>query len=102
MANTFNTSNPQSPVSVSHAVESDYRIPGIENGALLVFPQSTNGMVEYTASNFAGALQGDLLAACFDNTIKRVKLNSQGNGVTLSANLFSSVGTIPLDVTAVG
>jgi hypothetical protein len=89
-------------VSVGNAVESDYRVPGSENGALLVFPQSTNGMVEYTASNFAGALQGDLLAASFDNSIKRVKLNAPGDGVVLSTNLFSSVGTIPLDVTAVG
>ena len=101
-ANTFNPSNPQSPVSVANPIESDYRIPGTQNGALIVYPQSTNGLVEYTASNFGGALKGNLLAASFDNSIKRIVLNSAGTSVDLSANLFNTVGTVPLDVTAQG
>jgi len=101
-ANTFNASNPQSPVSAPHPIESDYRIPGVQDGALIVYGASTNGLVEYTASNFQGSLQGDLLAASFDNTIKRIKLNSAGDTVMLDENLFHSVGSVPLDVTAVG
>src|SRR5262249_12760606 len=79
-----------------------FRIPGTENGALIVYPQSTNGLTEYTASNFGGALKGNLLAASFDNSIKRIVLNGAGNSVTLSTNLFNTVGTVPLDVTAQG
>jgi len=102
LANTFNASNPQSPVSVGNPIESDYLIPGTQNGGLIVYPQSTNGLVEYTASNFGGALKGNLLAASFDNSIKRIVLNSSGTSVTLSTNLFNTVGTVPLDVTAQG
>ncbi|MFV2066909.1 MAG: malectin domain-containing carbohydrate-binding protein, partial [Pirellulales bacterium] len=101
-ANTFNVTNPQSPVSTANPIESDFLIPGVEDGALLVYGASTNGLVEYTASNFQGALQGDVLAASFDNTIKRIKFNESGDAVVLGENLFDSVGTVPLDVTALG
>ena len=99
-ANTFNSSNPQSPVTTGNAVESDYRIPGAENGALAVFPASTNGITEYVAGTFGGAMQGDLIIASFDNSIKRIKLSADGTQVVLSENLFSNVGFRPLDVTA--
>ncbi len=100
--NTFNASNPQSPVTVGNPIESDFRQPGAEDGGLYVWGSSTNGLTEYTASNFQGSLQGDLLAASFDNSIKRVKLNAAGDAVVLEEQLFSSVGVVPLDVTAVG
>jgi hypothetical protein len=101
-ANTFNTSNPQSPVPTANAVECDYRKPGTENSALTTFPASTNGLAEYTASNFGGAMQGDLLTASFDNTIYRMRLNAAGDGVVLKDPLFSTVDTTPLDVIAQG
>jgi hypothetical protein len=99
-ANKFNSSNPQSPVTTANAIESDYRIPGAENGALAVFPASTNGITEYVAGTFGGAMQGDLIIASFDNSIKRIKLSADGTQVVLSENLFSNVGFRPLDVTA--
>ena len=98
-ANTFNPSNPQSPVSTGNPVECDYRPPGGANGALAVFGSSTNGLVRYTASNFGGALQGDLLAASFSNQIQRMKLNAAGTSAVLVEALFSNVGYIPLDLT---
>jgi hypothetical protein len=99
LANTFNPTNPQSPVSAADPIEGDYLVPGVENGALVVFPESTNGIAEYSANAFGGAMQGDLLIASFDNTIKRVKLNTAGTQVVLSENLFTNVGFKPLDVT---
>ena len=101
-ANTFNTSNPQSPVPVANPIECDYREVGSTNGALATFPASTNGMAEYTAGNFAGALQGNLLTASFDNAIYRVQLNADGTAATQVTPLFSTVGGIPLDVDALG
>jgi hypothetical protein len=98
--NKFNTSNPQSPVPVANPIEGDYRIPGVEDGALVVYPESTNGIAEYTTSHFNGAMKGDLIIASFDNTIKRVKLSADGTQVVSSTNLFTSVGFRPLDVTA--
>ena len=98
--NKFNTSNPQSPVPAGNPVEGDYRTPGSEDGSLVVYPESTNGIAEYTTNNFGGAMQGDLLIASFDNTIKRVKLNAAGTAIVSSENLFTNVGFRPLDVTA--
>ncbi|MBX2825832.1 MAG: hypothetical protein KTR33_13960 [Gammaproteobacteria bacterium] len=100
--NTFNSKNPQSPVSTSNPVECDYRIPGSQSKALTLFGASTNGLVEYTASNFAGAMQGDLLAAAFNNKIYRMSLKNNGTALQSKSTLFTNVGKTPLDVTAQG
>lgn len=97
--NTFNLMNPQSPVSVGNPIESDFLIPGVEDGALHVFGSSTNGLTEYTASSFSGTLFGSLLAASFDNTIQVIHLNETGDAIESVQPLFSNVGIIPLDVT---
>ena len=101
-ANVFNPTQPQSPVPWGNPVECDYRDPGVEDGALAVFQHSTNGIAEYTATNFGGALDGDLLAASFKNAIYRIKLNESGDTAVLVEELFSDVGTTPLDVIARG
>jgi len=100
--NKFNTSNPQSPVSVARPIESDYQIPGVDNSPLAIYPNSTTGIAEYTASNFGGSLKGDLLSTSSSGILNRVKLNGAGNAATLSDTLFNSVGVVPLDVTAQG
>ncbi len=100
-ANTFNA-NQQSPVTTANPVECDYRAPGAENGSLTTFSYSTNGLTEYTASNFGGAMKGDLLAASFEEKIHRIRLNSTGDGVVSKQALFSNVGKQTLDVTAQG
>ncbi len=107
--NTFNNSNPQSPVPFSNPVECEHRAPRgpgaskhPQNTSLTDITSSTNGLTEYTASNFNGAMQGDLLAAAFNNIIYRVQLNSNGTAVQSNSPLFSNVGQTPLDVTAVG
>ena len=97
-ANTFNASNPQSPVPASNPVECDARGLGAD-GSLTSFGFSTNGLVEYTASNFGGALTGDLLAAGWNNTIQRIELSDDGTKVVDTDTLFSQVGELPLDVT---
>ena len=99
--NKFNASIPQSPVATANPIECDYRAPGVEKGDLTSFNESVNGITEYTASNFAGAMQGDLLAAGYnDNDIYRVTLNGAGDAVVSKEVLFSTVGIHPLDVTA--
>lgn len=93
------------PFALANPVECDYRQPGF-NGALAMWATSTNGLVEYTASNFDGDMQGDLLAAGWNSeNIYRVKLSFDQNDVPtvdLSTVLFSAVGGSPLDVTAQG
>ena len=100
-ANTFNATDPQSPVPAASPVECDYRTE-VERGALASFAFSTNGLDEYTATNFGGAMRGDLVAASFNAAIYRIQLSPDGTEVTSSTVLFSSAATLPLDVTALG
>jgi uncharacterized protein YfcZ (UPF0381/DUF406 family) len=104
VANTFNASNPQSPVLAANSVECTFKTPGVTDGALTTFPTSTNGLSEYPASNFGGQLRGDLLAAGWDNKIYRLDLNAAGTGLSSNTVLFTSViaNSKPLDVTAQG
>jgi Kelch motif len=97
-ANTFNDDR-QSPVPRANPVECDYRRPG-QRGALTLFPTSTNGLTEYTGSAFGRAMQGDLLAASFDTSVYRVRLNGAGDRVVAKERLFRLAA--PLDVTAQG
>ena len=102
LANTFNDSNPQSPVEIAaHPVECEYLAPG-EDGSLTSLPSSTNGLDEYTASNFGGAMRGDLIAVSFNSVIQRFQLNGDGTAVTSKSPLASEIGDTPLDVIAQG
>ncbi|MGH2920993.1 MAG: Kelch repeat-containing protein [Gaiellaceae bacterium] len=96
-ANTFN-SNRQSPVPQANPIECDYRLPK-DRLAVVLFPTSTNGLAEYTASNFGGAMDGNLLAASFDTHVYRVVLNRRGDRASKSV-LFRLPA--PLDVTTQG
>ncbi|MGH2753738.1 MAG: malectin domain-containing carbohydrate-binding protein, partial [Actinomycetota bacterium] len=100
-SNTFN-SNAQSPVPTANPIECDYRKPGTAAATdLTTFPSSTNGIDEYTASNFGEAMKGNLLSSGYvHNTIYRVQLDPTGTEVTQNGPLFSSVGKNPLDLTA--
>jgi hypothetical protein len=101
-ANKTNTFGGKSPVEVAaNPVECNYQKPA--SGTLTTFPVSTNGLAEYTASNFGGALQGDLLAAGLGNqTIYRLILNDAGTALAKKEPLFQNFGSQPLDVTAQG
>ena len=93
---------PPVPASMANPIEGDYRNPGVGDGALHTFIASTNGMAEYTAPNFDGAMQGDLLAASFGGEIFRIQLNTDGTQVANVEVLASNFGSTPLDVIAQG
>jgi hypothetical protein len=63
---------------------------------------STNGIAEYTASNFEGAMQGNILTASFNGDINRYVLNAAGDSVLEHEVRFEGFGSIPLDVIAQG
>ncbi|MBQ0786757.1 MAG: HYR domain-containing protein, partial [Oceanihabitans sp.] len=65
-------------------------------------PSSTNGIVEYTASDFGGIMQGNLLTASFNGDINRYVLNAAGDQALEHEVTFSGFGSIPLDVIAQG
>lgn len=72
------------PVQSANAVEGDWRGPGITNpdgpddNAVVTWATNTNGLDEYTASNFGGAMKGDLLAGSNLGSIRRVELATNG------------------------
>jgi hypothetical protein len=100
-SNTFNGTAPQSPVAAGNPVECEYRPPGTD-GSLAAWGFSTNGLTEYRGTNFGGAMLGDLLTVSYSNALQRVALDAEGDSARLSETLFSSVGVVPLDVTAQG
>ncbi|TCJ12682.1 choice-of-anchor D domain-containing protein [Flaviaesturariibacter flavus] len=103
---------PPVPVSMADSRQGDFRMPGTEDGSPLTFSSSTNGITEYTASNFNGALKGALLAAEYDGSIAIIKLTADGTGVTNAKNattklnqeppFASNFGSSPLDLVAQG
>jgi hypothetical protein len=100
----FDSSNTPVPFSEADARQCDYLQPGQEDGALTTFGGSTDGIDEYTASNFGGAMQGDLLAAQFSggDVVHRIQLSPDGTAVEEKTQLFSGFGSSPLDVHAQG
>lgn len=94
---------PPVPVGMANPIEGDFQVSDSEDGALYTWDASTNGMTEYTATNFfGGAMTGDLLAASFDNKIYRIKLNPDGKSVSTVEVFASGFGSTPLDVEAQG
>ncbi|GAB3163293.1 PKD domain-containing protein [Telluribacter humicola] len=102
---------PPVPLDMAHPIEGDYQNPGETDNALLTWFNSTNGIAEYTASNFNSGLQGHLLAASFDGTIQKISLNESGTDVTNSRGdkklnqdlpFASNFGGQPLDITTQG
>lgn len=103
LSNTFNTATPQSPVSVADPVECSYISSGNESGALATFTSSTNGITEYTASNFSGAMQGNLLTSSYNGTITRFQLNAAGNGLAKpKEEILGGYDNFTLDLTVQG
>ena len=102
-ANTSNTFGGQSPVPSGDPAQCDWLEPGPPRGSLATFPESTNGIAQYTATNFAGAMSGDLLLTTLgDNLVYRVELNPSGEAIVSVTSLLSNVGKKPLDVTTQG
>jgi hypothetical protein len=108
--NTFNETNPQSPVvttvnGVEISLENPNEFPFIEpgsDGALRTYNSSTNGIAEYTTANFGGAMQGDILTISLDGTLVRVKHDPDTGQVLVNEVLASGLGPRALDVTTVG
>jgi Kelch motif len=96
--NRANTFDARSPVERTNPLECDYRRPK-DRDPVVLFPTSTNGLAEYTASSFGGAMKGNLLAASFDTNVYRLVLNQRG---TRAVKRPLVTGPAPLDVTAQG
>lgn len=97
---------PPVPVAQANPAEGDWRGPGIPNPdgpddeIVTIWSTNTNGIDEYTATNFGGAMQGDLIAGSNENgTLRRVQLNPDGSLEELSAEFASGLGGNSLAIT---
>ncbi|MGY0392014.1 malectin domain-containing carbohydrate-binding protein [Bizionia sp. KMM 8389] len=101
----FNTSFtiadfPDNPEQGEYLMDEPVSSP--KNNILDFKAASTNGLVEYTASNFGGIMQGNILTASFNGDINRYILNATGDFIVQQEVPFNGFGSIPLDVIALG
>jgi len=99
---------PPVPLAMANPVEGDFRNPGGANpdgpvdAIVTTWSNNTNGIDEYTASNFGGAMQGDLIAGKSGGNLHRVQVNPDGSLDTLTENFISGIGGNPLGIIANG
>ncbi len=96
------------PVPTANPVEGDWRGPGIPNpdgpvdDIITTWGTNTNGIDEYTASNFNGAMKGDLIAGVNTGILRRVELKPDGSLEKLTLSFVSGLGGDALGVTCNG
>jgi hypothetical protein len=74
-------------------------IPASAGDAMTVIGASTNGMAEYTANTFDGAMQGDLIAVSFNGNVYWLKLDDATGTVFEGQEILANLPQTPLDVT---
>jgi large repetitive protein len=67
-----------------------------------IINSSTNGITEYTATNFGGQMKGNILTASFNGKINRYKIAETLTSYEEKDDFLSGFGSQPLDVTAQG
>ncbi len=96
------------PVKVANVQEGDYRSPGEPNpdgpsdDLIITWGTNTNAIDEYTASNFEGAMKGNLIAGVNTGDLRRVELNPDGTLKKLTPSFASGIGGDALGVTCNG
>ncbi|MCK0148347.1 PKD domain-containing protein, partial [Arenibacter sp. F26102] len=93
------------PVAQANPIEGDWRGPGIANpdgpvdALVTVWGTNTNGIDEYTASNFNNAMKGDLIAGKNGGVLRRVQLKPDGSLKALNSTFASGIGGNVLGIT---
>ena len=87
---TSGSPDPGAPAGSANTMED-------QNGNKVLFGP-TGGTTEYTASNFGGAMQGDLLQVELTGDVERVQLSADGSTVTGVETLANTAG--PLGIAA--
>jgi hypothetical protein len=96
---------PPVPLAQANPDEGDWRGPTVNNPdgpndvLVTTWGNNTNGIDEYTASNFNGAMQGDLIAGKNGGVLRRVELNANGSLANLTSNFATNLGGNALGIT---
>ncbi len=96
---------PPVPVSVADIRQGDFRNPGDPNpdgpadAIVTLLPNNSNGIDEYTANAFGGALKGNLIIGKNNGVLHRVIVNADGSFNTLETNFVTGLGSDALGVT---
>ncbi|WP_281503854.1 malectin domain-containing carbohydrate-binding protein, partial [Arenibacter sp. F26102] len=97
------------PVKVAaNAIEGDWRGPGLanpegpEDELVTTWKKNTNSITQYTASNFEGGMQGNLLAGKSGGVVHRVSLKADGTLDELDETFLSGYEDYVLGITAQG
>ncbi|GLR17991.1 Kelch repeat-containing protein [Portibacter lacus] len=96
------------PVPTADPIQGDFRSTGDSNPEgtndiyVTTWSTNTNGIDEYTASNFGGAMKGNLIAGKSGGKLFRVALNGSGNLASLNESFQTNLGGNPLGVTCNG
>ncbi|KQC31622.1 ring canal kelch-like protein [Flagellimonas eckloniae] len=99
---------PPVPESLKNIDEGDWRGPvttnpdGPDDALVTAWENNTNGIDAYTASNFEGAMLGDLIAGSNKNELRRVQVDSNGNLVDYTESFLSGLGGNSLGITCNG
>ena len=86
---TGGSPDPGAPAGTAHTMETT-------SGQKVLFGP-TGGTEEYTASNFGGAMQGDILQVELGGDIERIELNAAGDTVTNQETIFNTGGPLGID-----
>lgn len=92
-------------VPSANPVEGDWRGPNVNNPdgpndpIITGWGTNTNGIDEYTASNFGGTMTGNLIAGVHNGVLRRVELNPDGSLANLTANFLEGIGGNSLGIT---
>lgn len=96
------------PVATANPVEGDWRGPGIPNpdgpddDPITTWETNTNGIDEYTASTFGGAMKGNLLAGTSLGQLRRVELKPDGTLDNFTPVFEDGIGGNALGITCNG
>ena len=92
-ANRDNTFDELSPIpeGLENPVECEFRIPGVEDGAIFLLDAATHGLAEYTATNFDGEMVGNIIVTVSDGRVLRLSLNPAGDEVIEHTALFTGL-----------
>ncbi|WP_162415709.1 malectin domain-containing carbohydrate-binding protein [Cyclobacterium roseum] len=84
-ANSLPANWPPVPQSLANPAEADFIAPTLANSngpqpsIVTVFPNNSNGIVEYKGTNFDGALKGSLVVGKNGGTLHLIHLNEDGS-----------------------